>query len=62
MTTLQVTLEVMEPIPVDNDIRQGNSLGPLLFNTTMDTIIKSISHKGEYKMGCQKLKNSVLCR
>ncbi|KAI4474449.1 hypothetical protein M0802_015596 [Mischocyttarus mexicanus] len=46
-------------IPVNTGIRQGNSLGPFLFNLVMNKIIESVKPMTEYKMGNRNF--NILC-
>lgn len=43
--------ELTNPIPLYNDIRQGDSLTTLILNLIMDEIIKQVHKLTEYKMG-----------
>jgi hypothetical protein len=44
---------------VNQAIRQGESLSPLLFNIIMDGLIKSVSNNKGFKMGDSEIK--IIC-
>jgi hypothetical protein len=56
---MKVRGERSHPIPVNQGIRQGDSLSPLLFNIIMDELIKSVSNNKGFKMGDSEIK--IIC-
>jgi hypothetical protein len=59
LAMIKVCGETSHPIPVNQGIRQGDSLSPLLFNIIMNQLIKSVSSNKGFKMGDSKIK--IIC-
>lgn len=51
--------KLTDPIPVNNEITQADSLSPLLFNVTMDKVIRKVCDRRGYKLGRKEMK--ILC-
>lgn len=58
-TRIKVNGDLTEEIDMEQGIRQGDSLSPMLFNLLMDKIIDSIRTKPGYRIGRQNI--NIVC-